>query len=329
MATINGLSPNKALTINEKLNRGVALSTSEFKSVMSGFKAQITDALPVHLKNNAEKYMRQAIMQFNQNPKLQECTPISILTALMTASGLGLDLTPQLGQCYIIPYENRKKIGNKWVSVPEAQFQLGYRGVIALAYRSEQVLRIEAHIVHEKDYFKFSRGLNPVLEHEDSTEEDRGAITYVYALATFKNGGYAFDVWPIAKVIAHAKKFSKSYFVKDYRTGEMVINQKSPWATNFEEMARKTLILAIWKYLPLSSELLMAGMTDESIHDNASKLANIENEKDIIAVPVDYSEPEPEPEPEPEEVKNDTADQAADEKTEQAEQELPFDKEEA
>ena len=284
MATVNGLSNNQVMTVNEKINRGVALNQVEFKSLMLTFTKQIADALPVHLKKNAEKYARQAIMLFNQNPKLQACSPTSILAALMTASALGLDLTPQLGQCYIIPYEARKKVGSQWVTVNEAQFQLGYRGVISLAYRSDAIKRIDAQVVREKDYFKFSRGLNPELEHIESEDEDRGGITHVYAVANFSNGGFAFDVWPIAKVMAHAKKFSRSFTVKNYRTGEESINAKSPWATDFEAMAKKTLIMAIWKYLPLSTELLLAQAQDGSVKNDAAELAKIQSENDVITL---------------------------------------------
>ena len=98
--------------IQQKVSTGAPLKVNEFKSVVSGFKGQIEAALPVHLKKNAEKYARQA-------------SPITILSALMKASSLGLDLNPQLGQCYIIPYDNKKKIGNDWVTVTEAQFQIG------------------------------------------------------------------------------------------------------------------------------------------------------------------------------------------------------------
>ena len=284
MATVNGLSNNQVMTVNEKINRGVALNQVEFKSLMLTFTKQIADALPVHLKKNAEKYARQAIMLFNQNPKLQACSPTSILAALMTASALGLDLTPQLGQCYIIPYEARKKVGSQWVTVSEAQFQLGYRGVISLAYRSDAIKRIDAQVVREKDYFKFSRGLNPELEHIESEDEDRGEITHVYAVANFSNGGFAFDVWPIAKVMAHAKKFSRSFTIKNYRTGEESINAKSPWATDFEAMAKKTLIMAIWKYLPLSTELLLAQAQDGSVKNDAAELSKIQDEKDVVTL---------------------------------------------
>ena len=282
MATTNGISKDLA----EKIaTPGGQLTRNEFKTTVKSFESEIAEALPVHLKKNAEKYARQALTLFSQNPKLQQCTGVTILSALMTASALGLDLTPQLGQCYIIPYDNRKKSGNKWVTVTEAQFQLGYRGVIALAQRSGEVTRIQAEVVREKDYFKYSKGLHPILEHEESVEEDRGEITHVYAVANFKNGGYSFEAWSVAQVIAHAKKFSKSYYKDEYKndikTGNRIINDKSPWHTNFESMAKKTLIMAIWKYLPISTELMLAAATDGTIKNGVSHLRE---EKDIITV---------------------------------------------
>ena len=282
MATVNGLTREEAQQVNRKLaTPGAELNKVEFRHVINNFKSEIEAALPVHLKKNADKYARQAMTLFNQNPKLQKCTGITILSALMTATGLGLDLTPQLGQCYIIPYENRKKDGNNWITVNEATFQLGYRGAIALAQRSGELTRIAAEVVCEKDHFEYSKGLNPVLEHRESEEEDRGAIRFVYAVANFRNGGYAFEVWPVSKVVAHAKKFSKSYYKRDYKTGKMVENPNSPWHTDFESMAKKTLIMAIWKYLPLSTEIMLAQDNDESIK---RELGEIQSEKEIITV---------------------------------------------
>lgn len=126
MATVNGLSKEEKGALDRKLaTPGAGLTKREFKSVLDGFKGEIEAALPVHLKRNADKYARQALSLFSQNPKLQACSGVTILSALMTATGLGLDLTPQLGQCWIIPYDNRRKVGNEWRTVTEAQFQLG------------------------------------------------------------------------------------------------------------------------------------------------------------------------------------------------------------
>jgi len=120
-----------------------------------------------------------------------------------------------------------------------------------------------------------------MLEHVDSQEEDPGEVTHVYAVANFANGGYYFEVWPVAKVLAHAKKFSKGYYNRD-RSGALSENTNSPWVRDFEAMAKKTLILAIWKYLPVSTEILLAGATDETIRDDVT---GVESEKDIISTP--------------------------------------------
>lgn len=276
MANANG--NNKALAT--RIQSGT-LSKTEFKQVVDGFKAEIAAALPIHLKGNAEKYARQALTLFSQNPRLQACRPVTILSALMTASALGLDLTPSLGQCYIIPYDNKKRDGGNWITVSEAQFQLGYRGAIALAQRSDRIARIAADVVCERDYFEYSKGLNPKLEHVESEDEDRGPLTHVYAVANFTNGGYAFEVWPVNKVIAHAKKFSKSYD-----------SAKSPWKTDFEAMAKKTLVMAIWKYLPVSTEIMSAAAQDETVKDDVS---GISKEQDVIDImPVQSEEQEEE-----------------------------------
>ncbi|MDR1515960.1 MAG: recombinase RecT, partial [Synergistaceae bacterium] len=290
MATASGNNAQlmKQIEIKEKYENGAALEKKEFSAVVKGFKSQVEEALPAHLKKNADKYARQAIQLFSQNETLQRCSAISIITSIMTASALGLDLTPQLGQCYIIPYCNNRKTGaGKWVKTWEAQFQLGYRGTIALAQRSGSIARIHADTVREKDIFRYSKGLNPTLEHEESTEEDRGAITHVYAVANFTNGGYAFEVWPCAKVVAHAKKFSQSYYRDEYengkKTGAKAENPNSPWHKDFESMAKKTLIMAIWKYLPVSTEVMLAGASDAAIRTD---IRDIRDEKDIINLPI-------------------------------------------
>lgn len=305
MATTTNGGTKISQTLATKIQTGSPLAQAEFKDLMSKMKAEIASALPMHLKNNADRYARQMVQLFSQNPKLQACRPVTLLSAMMTASALGLDLTPQLGQCYILPYENRKKDGREWVTVTEAQFQIGYRGAIALAQRSSQIQCIRAEVVHRDDEFRYSRGLHPMLEHVDSQAEDPGEMTHVYAVANFANGGYYFEVWPVAKVLAHAKKFSKSFYKKDYKTGELIENPTSPWKTDFESMAKKTLILAIWKYLPVSTEILMAATTDEAVRDDVS---GVQDEKDVINIPIGREEEEessesplplPDPQPDP------------------------------
>lgn len=263
-----------------KVKEGHPLGVSEFKNVVGGFKTQIEAALPLHLKKNAEKYARQALTLFSENPKLQQASPITILSALMKASSLGLDLNPQLGQCYIIPYDNKKKTGNDWTTVTEAQFQIGYRGAICLAQRSNRVARIAADVVRQGDMFDYSKGLFPKLDHKPGDGE-RGEITHAYALANFTNGGYCFEVWTIGQIIKHAEDFSKSYYKIDYKTRKQIINPNSPWNTHFESMAKKTMIMQIWKYMPIETELLLAGAQDES---TVRDISRVDDERDVLNI---------------------------------------------
>lgn len=262
MATATG---NNAALAN-KINVAAPTSTKGLKGVLDKFQAEISMALPLHLKNNAERYARQMLSLHSSNPYLQKCTVQSMLGALMTASALGLDLTPQLGQCYIIPYKD------------SAQFQLGYKGMLDLANRSGQIKRVFAEVVREKDFFEYSKGLGANLDHRESDEEDRGRPTHVYALAEFVNGGYSFDVWTWNRVLAHGKKFSQAFS-----------RGSSPWQTDPEAMAKKTLLKSIWKYLPISTDIQIMGASDESIREVSKETITMES--DVLTLPtMDYQE---------------------------------------
>ena len=225
---------------------------------LEAMQGEFEKALPVHLKQNAVRYARSMMTLYNSNPKMASCSPVTVLSSAMTASALGLDLAPGLGQCYVIPYKDK--------GVMKAQFQLGYRGMLDLAMRSDKVRRVDAQIVYEKDEFEYAFGLDAKLNHKPSEEEDRGKPKYVYALAQFTNGGYVFDVWTWKRVIAHGDKFSKASY--------------GPWKTDPEAMAKKTMLKAIWKFMPLSIELARASTQDEVVKENI----DVENEEDIIDV---------------------------------------------
>ena len=111
--------------------------------LIKSMEGQIRLALPEHLSN--ERFQRQALTVFNSNPQIQKCDPKSFLAAMMTAAQLGLELTPTLGQAYLIPYGG------------QVQFQLGYRGLMELAYRSGRVKKIEAREVYENDGIQIGR----------------------------------------------------------------------------------------------------------------------------------------------------------------------------
>lgn len=229
----------------------VAQTGGEKKTMQQYIKAmegEIAKALPSVI--TPERFTRMVLSAVSVNPALAKCTPQSFLGAMMAAAQLGVEPNTPLGQAYILPYKNK--------GVLEAQFQLGYKGLIDLAYRSGEVELVQAHIVYENDDFDWEYGLDPKLSHKPA-KTNRGAPVIVYAMFKTKSGGYGFEVMSIEDVKLHAAKYSKA-FSSDY----------SPWKTSFEEMAKKTVLKRVLKYAPLKSDFVRAVVQDESIKSTIS-----------------------------------------------------------
>lgn len=197
---------------------------------------QIARALPKVM--TAERFTRIALTALSSNPKLAECDRNSFLGGLMQAAQLGLEPNTPLGQAYLIPYKNNKK------GIVECQFQIGYKGMIDLAYRSGEMSSIYAEVVYEGDEFDYELGLDQRLVHKPA-KSDRGRPVYYYAVWKLQNGGYGFTVWSIDDVERHARKYSKAF-----STG--------PWKDNFDEMAKKTVLKAALKYAPIRTDFVVA-----------------------------------------------------------------------
>ena len=135
----------------------------------------------------------------------------------------------------------------------ECQFQLGYKGLIDLAYRSGEVSVIQAHTVYENDVFEYELGMDPKLRHVPA-KADRGEAVAYYAMFKTKDGGYGFEVMSVDDVQRHAQRYSKSYG-----------NGSSPWRSNFDEMAKKTVLKRALKYAPLKSDFVRGVAQDETI----------------------------------------------------------------
>ncbi|MGP1444546.1 recombinase RecT [Treponema sp.] len=179
-----------------------------------------------------ERMARIAMTAVTKNPKLALCSLASFFGALLTAAQLGLEVNTPLGQSYLIPYNGKRGM--------ECQFQLGYQGILDLAYRTGKFRRIKAVVVHAGDDFIYSYGLHAVLTH---VPKMIGTPTHVYALYELLNGGIDFEVWTWEQVIAHAKQYSQSFSKAD-----------SSWQTAPEEMAKKTVLKALLKYAPKAVE---------------------------------------------------------------------------
>ena len=204
---------------------------------------EIEKALPKHL--TAERLARIAITAIRKTPRLGTCTKDSFMGSVMLAAQLGLEVNTPLGQAYLIPYKQ------------ECTFQVGYQGIIELAYRTDRYKRIEAVEVYADDDFEYCHGTEQKLLHTPKPHRDEERPVAFYALYELVNGGMSFKVMTYDEVMIHAIKYSKSY---DKNTRSF--NPSSPWATSFASMAKKTVLVALLKYAPKSPELQQAVAAD-------------------------------------------------------------------
>ena len=241
MATANKL-------IQQTTQKATVATTGKpvLQQYIKQMEREIKKALPSVI--TPERFTRIVLSALSTNPKLAETTPQSFLGAMMTAAQLGVEPNTPLGQAYLIPYRNK--------GVMECQFQLGYKGLIDLAYRSGEISIIQAQVVYSEDTFTYSFGLEPTLKHIPASS-DRGEPTYVYAVFKTKEGGYGFEVMSIEAIRSFAQRYSKAY-------------DNGPWQTNFEEMAKKTVLKRVLKYAPLKTEFLRGMAQDETIKQEIS-----------------------------------------------------------
>lgn len=224
---------------------------------------EIRRALPTVI--TPERFTRIALSALNNTPALQQCTPMSFLAALMNAAQLGLEPNTPLGQAYLIPYKNKGNL--------ECQFQIGYKGLIDLAYRNGQIQTIQAQAVYENDFFEYEYGLEPRLVHKPAFS-DRGEVIYFYAIFKTVNGGFGMAVMSKTDMDLYAKTYSKA-FDASY----------SPWKTDYESMAKKTVIKQALKYAPIKTDFQRALSTDETIKKEISDdMFSVRNEEiEVVA----------------------------------------------
>lgn len=240
-ASANHCADQKSTPV--KLKKDMAIP-----DMVRALEPELKKALPSVL--TPERFSRIALSALNNTPQLQRCTPMSFISALLNAAQLGLEVNSPLGQAYLIPYKNKGTL--------ECQFQLGYKGLIDLAYRSGQIQTIQAQTVCENDFFEFEYGLNSKLVHKPAFS-DRGAPIYFYGLFKTTNGGFGFSVMSKADMDSFAATYSKA-----------LGTSYSPWKTNYEEMAKKSVIKQALKYAPIKTEFQRALATDETIKTKLS-----------------------------------------------------------
>jgi recombination protein RecT len=229
---------------------------------------------------NGSRFVSSIISAVQVNPALQECTNPSILSAALLGESLKLSPSPQLGQYYMVPFNNNKK-GYK-----EAQFQLGYKGYIQLAIRSGQYKKLNVLAIKEGELVRFDP-LNEEIEvnliHDEEVREETETIGY-YAMFEYTNGFKKAMYWSKKKMEAHALKYSKGYQAKKGYTF---------WEKDFDAMAYKTMLRQlISKWGIMSIDMLSAMDADMAvIHEDGTKdYVDIDNEETVAANQEMYEE---------------------------------------
>ena len=190
---------------------------------------------------NASALMSAVLSVYSSNKQLQECDPKSIMGAAALAQVMNLPIAPGLNQAYIMPYRGK------------ATFVVGYKGLIQLAHRSGQYVRLHAGVVREGEFRGFDALTGEPIGGEAVSDEIVGYVAYFKLV----NGFEKYEYMSVEQMDAHAQKYSQSYG-KSY----------SPWSTNFEDMARKTVLkrlLSRWGVL--TPELQEAMRADQSLVD--------------------------------------------------------------
>lgn len=228
---------------------------------------------------NGTRFISSIVSAVQTTPALQECTNPSILSAALLGEALNLSPSPQLGQFYMVPFDNKKK------GCKEAQFQLGYKGYIQLAERSGYYKKLNVIAIKEGELIKYDP-LNEEIEVEliedDAIRENTPAMGY-YAMFEYENGFRKTMYWSKQKMLAHAEKYSFAFAKNGGAKSLALLEQgkipekdmwkySSFWFKDFDGMALKTMLRQIIsKWGIMSIDLQTAVDKDMAvIHEDGS-----------------------------------------------------------
>ena len=219
-----------------------ALATREQHPIIEHLdkrEAALAEMLPGG-ERAAQRFKRVVTQAIVRTPALMECTQsnagmASLMSAVMESATLGIEPTGVLGGAHLVPYKGK------------AQLIIGYRGLIELARRSGEIETIEARVVREGDDFSYAYGTDPFVRHTPRIGGN-AALTFVYGVAKLRGGSVQFEVMTREQVDAIRNESS------GYKYAESSGKRNSPWHTSYDEMARKTVVRRLVKYLPIAVE---------------------------------------------------------------------------
>ena len=239
---------------------------------------------------NGTRFISSIVSAVQSTPALQECTSPSIVNAALLGEALNLSPSPQLGQFYMVPFDNRKK------GCKEAQFQLGYKGYIQLAERSGYYKKLNVLAIKEGELIRYDpldEEIEVELIDDDVIREETPAMGY-YAMFEYENGFRKTMYWSKKKMMAHAEKYSPAFSRNGgAKTLELLEQGKIPekdlwkyssfWFKDFDGMALKTMLRQlISKWGIMSIDLQKAIDKDMAVIQEDGSADYVENAADEI-----------------------------------------------
>lgn len=249
--------------------------------MLKNMELEFSRALPKHISK--ERFLRIIQTEFSKNPKLLLCEKVSLLGSIMFSAQLGLEVGSHLGHCFLIPYYSKRD--EKYY----CQVQYGYKGLLELVRRSDKVVSISAQLIYENDHFEIDP-LSNTFSFKPLLKGSRGKWYLAVAVAKFKDGSQ-----------------QVAYMTRDQIMKRKAVAQSSNiWDAWEEEMAQKTVVKSLCKWLPISIEdqrllsmddriIKTASDNNESIIDNSESIdfnvPNAEESQEFAETKSEKSEP--------------------------------------
>lgn len=226
---------------------------------------------------DGQRFISAVVSAVNNNPALQDCTNQSILSAALLGESLKLSPSPQLGQYYLVPFNDKDK-------GKVAQFQLGYKGYIQLAIRSGQYKKLNVLAIKEGELIRFDP-LNEEIEVrliDDEEQREQAETIGYYAMFEYTNGFKKAIYWSKAKMEAHALKYSQGY-KNDKKKG----TSWTFWSKDFDGMAYKTMLRQlISKWGIMSIDMMSAIDSDMAVINDDGTKTYVDSDADVIEMEV-------------------------------------------
>ena len=233
----------------------------------SGYQKLINNTLKDPKK--AQRFVASITSAVATNPALQECDPATILSGALLGESLGLSPSPQLGQFYLVPFNNTKK------GCKDAQFQLGYKGYVQLALRSGYYKRLNVMGLKNGELISwdpFTEDIEIELMDDELARENAPSIGYV-AMFEYLNGFRKTIYWSRDKMEAHALKYSKGYAAKKGYTF---------WEKDFDAMAYKTMLRQLISKWGIMSIELQTAFEQDTITEAVEETGYVETPPTIV-----------------------------------------------